>query len=87
MVCNQHYNILIKEKFHNRNLNVGGNREFASHFPPLYIQNLNMSHNSTYKYCFAGGAFYCHACWIKVSDQGVHVVVSFYSYSYNSELS
>ena len=57
MVCNQHYNILIKEKFHNCNLNVGGNHAFGSHFPPLHRQNLNTSHNSAQKYCFAGGAF------------------------------
>lgn len=57
MVCNQHYNILIKEKFHNCNLNVGGSHAFGSHFPPLHRQNLNTSHNSTHKYCFAGGAF------------------------------
>lgn len=51
------HNILIKENFHNCNVNVWGNHTFASHFPLLYMQNLHMSHHSSHKYFFPGGAF------------------------------
>lgn len=55
MVCNQLYNILIKEKFRNCNLNVWDNHALASYFPPLYILNLNAA--SFYAQTRAGGVF------------------------------